>query len=79
MEHVLKIPKLLCSNKTGKNCLRKPGWMVVDSVVTAATGAVTTKATRRDWARGGRESDGSRESAHSILSASIISIYILKR
>ena len=45
MEHVLKIPKLLCSNKTGKKCLRKPGWMVVDSVVTAATGAVKTKVT----------------------------------
>ena len=34
MEHDLRIPKLLCSSKTGKNGLRKPGWMVVNSVVT---------------------------------------------
>ena len=42
---------------------------------TAATGAVKTKVTRQD----GRDSDGSREPAYSILSGSIISIYILNR
>ena len=68
---VLRIPKLLCSSKTGKNCLRKPRWVVA---VTAATGAVTTKARRGDAT--GRDSDGSREPAYSILSASRISIYI---
>ena len=45
--------------------------MVVDSVVTATTGAEKT--------RGGRDSDDSRKPAYSILSASIISIYVLKR
>ena len=68
---VLRIPKLLFSSKTGKDRLRKPQWMVV---VTAAAGAVTTKARRRDAT--GRDSDGSREPAYSILSASRISIYI---
>ena len=65
IEHVLRIPKLLCPSKTGRNCLRKLGRKAADSVVTVATGAVTTKA--RDDATGQAGGTGNLRTAYYLL------------